>query len=90
MKEAAYAVCNATSGGTAEQILYLAQNGVIPPLSRLLQVADAKVVIVALEGLENILRTVFESEEDEKNQIMNMITDSGVVRNIKELQVREG
>ena len=39
---------NATSGGTPEQIVYLAQAGVIPPLSQLLTVADAKVVTVAL------------------------------------------
>ncbi len=50
-KEAAWAVSNATSGGTPEQILYLAQVGVIPPLCRLFQVADAKVITVALEGV---------------------------------------
>jgi len=37
-KEAAWAVSNATSGGTPEQILFIVQQGAIPPLCDLLQV----------------------------------------------------
>lgn len=55
-KEAAWAITNATSGGTAEQIRYLAAQGCIPPLCDLLTVMDSKIVQVALNGLENILR----------------------------------
>jgi importin subunit alpha-6/7 len=55
-KEAAWAVSNATSGGAPEQILYLVHQGAVPPLCALLNVSDVKVVTVALEGLENILK----------------------------------
>lgn len=55
-KEAAWAITNATSGGTAEQIRYLVDQGCIPPLCDLLTVMDGKIVQVALNGLENILR----------------------------------
>lgn len=55
-KEAAWAVSNATSGGTAEQIHALVQTGCIKPLCDLLAVQDVRIVTVALEGLENILR----------------------------------
>nr|CAD7430482.1 unnamed protein product [Timema monikensis] len=55
-KEGAWAITNATSGGTAEQIRYLVDQGCIPPLCDLLTVMDAKIVQVALNGLENILR----------------------------------
>ncbi|CAN0065978.1 unnamed protein product [Hapterophycus canaliculatus] len=55
-KEAAWAISNATSGGKPEQIKYLVTEGCIPPLSDLLEVHDAKIVTVALEGLENILK----------------------------------
>jgi importin subunit alpha-1 len=55
-KEAAWAITNASSGGTAEQIRYLVQQGCIPPLCDLLTVMDSKIVQVALNGLENILR----------------------------------
>uniref|UniRef100_A0ABI7XML3 Importin subunit alpha n=1 Tax=Felis catus TaxID=9685 RepID=A0ABI7XML3_FELCA len=55
-KEAAWAITNATSGGTPEQVRYLVALGCIKPLCDLLTVMDSKIVQVALNGLENILR----------------------------------
>ncbi|XP_052809066.1 importin subunit alpha-7-like [Mya arenaria] len=55
-KEAAWAITNATSGGSPEQIKFLVEQGCIPPLCDLLTVLDSKIVAVALNGLENILR----------------------------------
>lgn len=55
-KEAAWAISNATSGGTAEQIKYLVEAGCIPPLCDLLTTFDPRIITVALEGLENILK----------------------------------
>ena len=55
-KEAAWAISNATSGGTPAQIKYLVERGCIRPLCDLLTSQDAKIVMVALEGLENILK----------------------------------
>jgi len=56
-REAAFAISNATSGGTPEQIEYLVSRGCIPPLCDILTVQDNKIVTVALKGLENILKT---------------------------------
>uniref|UniRef100_A0A7S0QX25 Importin subunit alpha n=2 Tax=Pyramimonas obovata TaxID=1411642 RepID=A0A7S0QX25_9CHLO len=55
-KEAAWAISNATSGGTHAQIKYLVGQGCIKPLCDLLTCQDARIVTVALEGLENILK----------------------------------
>ena len=55
-KEAAWALSNATSGGTHPQIRFLVQHGCIKPMCDLLACADARIVTVALEGLENILK----------------------------------
>lgn len=55
-KEAAWAITNATSGGTPAQIRYLVEKGCIMPLCDLLTVMDIKIVQVALNGLENILK----------------------------------
>jgi len=55
-KEAAWAISNATSGGAPEQIQALVNAGCIKPLCDMLSVADARIITVALEGLENILK----------------------------------
>lgn len=63
-KEAAWAISNATSGGTNEQIRYLVLAGAIPPLCDLLATSDVRIVTVALEGLENILKVGQELENE--------------------------
>uniref|UniRef100_A0A8D8R7F0 Importin subunit alpha n=1 Tax=Cacopsylla melanoneura TaxID=428564 RepID=A0A8D8R7F0_9HEMI len=55
-KEAVWAITNATSGGTQDQIRYLIQQGCIEPFCELLTLLDAKIIQVALNGLENILK----------------------------------
>ena len=55
-KEAAWAISNATSGGRHDQIKYLVNAGAIKPLCDLLTCSDPRIVTVALEGIENILK----------------------------------
>ena len=57
-KEACWAISNATSGGLQkpDQIRYLVQQGCIKPLCDLLGCPDNKIIQVALDGLENILK----------------------------------
>lgn len=57
-KEACWAISNATSGGLQkpDQIRFLVANSAIRPLCDLLSCPDNKIVQVALDGLENILK----------------------------------
>jgi len=55
-KEAAWSISNATSGGSEEQIKYLVSQGCIKPLCDLLTCNDPRLVTVALEGIENVLK----------------------------------
>ncbi len=57
-KEACWAISNATSGGLAnpDQIRFLVSQGCIKPLCDLLDCLDNKIIQVALDGLENILK----------------------------------
>ena len=57
-KEACWAISNATSGGLQEpsQIRYLVSQGCIKPLCDLLTMMDNKIIQVALDGLDNILK----------------------------------
>jgi importin subunit alpha-1 len=89
-KEAAWAVSNATSGGTGEQIRYLVTQGCIKPLCDLLTCSDARIIIVALEGLENILKLGQSDQElgvsGGVNPYAALIDEAEGVDKIEELQ----
>ncbi|KAF2308290.1 hypothetical protein GH714_039908 [Hevea brasiliensis] len=89
-KEAAWAISNATSGGTHDQIKYLVSQGCIKPLCDLLVCPDPRIVTVCLEGLENILK-VGEAEKNlgnsgDYNMYAQMIDDAEGLEKIENLQ----
>ena len=55
-KEAAWAISNATSSGRDDQLSYLVTQNVLPALCDLFTCHDSKIIAVALEGVENLLR----------------------------------
>lgn len=73
-KEAAWAISNTTSGGSPQQVQYLVQQNCIKPMVDLLSVNDAKIVVVALEALENILR-VGRTLQNEQGMMENPFVD---------------
>jgi importin subunit alpha-6/7 len=85
-KEAAWAISNATSGGSGAQIQFLVQQGCIRPLCDLLTVSDAKIVTIALEGLENILKTGEEQGQGGSNQMAVYISEAEGINKIEDLQ----
>jgi importin subunit alpha-1 len=91
-KEAAWAISNATSGGTPEQIEYLVSRGCIPPLCNLLTVQENKIVTVALEGLENILKVGEAAMRDKglpENPCAQHVENAGGLDKIDALQQHE-
>lgn len=90
-KEACWAICNATSGGLnkPEQIKYLVSEGCIKPLCDILTSLDNKIMLVALDGLDNILK-VGEMEKvntmDGLNPYSLIIEECGGVEFIHALQ----
>lgn len=87
-KEAAWAISNATSGGNVNQIRYLVQLGCIKPLCDLLPSKDAKVVNVALEGIENILKSgqYLAAERDGINPYLEYVEEADGVDYLEDLQ----
>eukprot|EP01047_Picozoa_sp_COSAG01_P010628 COSAG01_NODE_454_length_16827_cov_61.424199_3_plen_570_part_00 len=88
-KEAAWAVSNATSGGTPEQIRYLVQQQCIRPLCDLLTVQDPRIINVALEGIENILKLGEDDKEKtgaEINDFSRMIEEADGMDKLETLQ----
>ena len=88
-KEAAWAISNATSGGNPQQINFLVQQGCIRPLCDLLVVSDPKIITIALEGLENILRVGEEQARfsgNGTNQMALYISEAEGLSKIEDLQ----
>ncbi|CCC71063.1 hypothetical protein NCAS_0G01760 [Naumovozyma castellii] len=76
-KEACWAISNATSGGLQkpEIVRYLANEGCIKPLCDLLEIADTRILEVALEALEHILK-VGEIDKESQGLSMNIYVDA--------------
>ncbi|CAK0780967.1 hypothetical protein CVIRNUC_005238 [Coccomyxa viridis] len=92
-KEAAWAISNATSGGRHEQIHTLVQAGAIKPLCDLLTCSDPRIITVALEGIENILK-VGEAEKElmgatAANKYASLVDEAEGLDKIEDLQNHE-
>ncbi|XP_023231466.1 importin subunit alpha-5-like [Centruroides sculpturatus] len=86
-KEATWAVTNLTSGGTLDQIVYIIQAGVIPPLCDMLKVPEAKIILLVLDAFRNILAAAERIGEIEK--VCLLIEETGGLDRIEELQQHE-
>lgn len=87
-KEACWAVSNATTGGTPEQIDLLVELGCIPPLCEFLKAPDLRLIMVALEGIENILDAGNElaQETGTYNKYVDMVEECKGLESIVGLQ----
>ncbi|KAI8874070.1 ARM repeat-containing protein [Ramicandelaber brevisporus] len=95
-KEACWAISNATSGGLnrPEQIRYLVQQGCIAPLCELIGCMDNRIIQIALDGIENILK-VGEMDKDQGattsgiNDYALYVEECGGMEKIHNLQLHE-
>jgi len=51
-----WAVSNCTSGATIEQFHSLVEKGILRALASVLSMKEARILAVALEGIDNILK----------------------------------
>merc|ERR1719158_1539117 len=90
-KEACWAVSNATTGGTPQQIDLMVVLGCIPPLCEFLKVPDLRLIMVALEGIENILDAGNEIAKDNgtDNPYVDMVEECKGLETIFQLQTHQ-
>lgn len=80
-KEVCWAISNATSGGSLEQVQNIVKMGAIAPLVDVLTWFDMKICPVALEALENILKTgkiLMERNDLPQNEYCALIEQCGL------------
>lgn len=87
-KEAAWAISNATSGGADKQIRFLVRQGAVPALCDLFNCTDPKIVMVALEGIENILKVGKKdaAKTASVNQFCEFVEECNGLDNLENLQ----
>lgn len=91
-KEACWAISNATSGALQrpDHIRYIVQQGCIKPLCELLACGENKIVQVALDGLENILKVGdMDKPMTNFNQMALYIEEAGGMEKIHNLQLHD-
>lgn len=92
-KEACWAISNATSGALQrpDQIRYIVSQGAIKPLCDLLVLGDNKIIQVALDGLENILKVgdLEKQQTNNTNQMALFIEEAGGMEKIHNLQLHD-
>jgi len=75
--EAAWAISNATSGGTREQIMSLVEQGCIKPLCDLLYSHDIRIIELVLDALGNMLKAGKDSTSNGNNAVACLIEEVG-------------
>jgi hypothetical protein len=82
-KEATWAISNITNNGNKKHIRYLVTQGVLPPLIEIFKCSDPKIIMVALEGVENILKV---GQEGDSNKFADIVEECGGLDQFENLQ----
>jgi len=98
-KEAAWAIANITTGGHEEQTKFLVSQAAIPALCAMFNCGDAKIIIVAMDAIDNILgvgKKIAEQNCQNKydeswsgNAFCDIVESCGGLDSIEELQQHE-
>ncbi|OMJ83499.1 hypothetical protein SteCoe_15530 [Stentor coeruleus] len=87
-KETVWALSNAAAGGRPDQVYKFVQSGIVQALCSLLEETDVKIVSVAIEGLNRILRCGKEnfSTDGGSSEFANVVEDCNGLSKLEKLQ----
>jgi hypothetical protein len=88
-KEAVWAVSNCTAGASFEQFAILVEKGILNALASVLSLKESKLLVVALEGIENILKAgkVHYTKLGQENKFAIKLEECGGIDLIEQLQL---
>merc|ERR1711972_163256 len=88
-KEAAWAISNATAGGSPQQIEHLIQCGCIKPMCDLLVTSEQRMIGVALDAIENILKIGQQKQQENglpENPVVALVEQAEGLQRLEALQ----
>lgn len=88
-KEAAYALCNACTGGSFECISGLVYHGLVPALVDLLEAPDTELLLAVCEALQAALAAGEASAAGGPNRCCALIEEAGGCERLEALQLHE-
>lgn len=87
-KEATWVISNVATGGSNEHIALLLKTNVVKYICDLLDVGEVRILLVAMEALEALLRFGFQTEGIKK-ELVSVVDDSGGIEKLEQLQEHE-
>merc|ERR1719346_71557 len=88
-KEAAWAISNATAGGSPQQIEHLIECGCIKPMCDLLVTSEQRMIGVALDAIENILKVGQQKQQENslpENPVVALVEQAEGLQRLEALQ----
>lgn len=85
-REAAWCINNLSLSGKKEQVAYVLQQGVLEPFCNLLSVDDSQILVVVLDGINNILKMASQSSDEDLELLTAQIEECGGLDKIESLQ----
>ena len=89
-KEAIWGLSNSTSSASDDQIFTLAQRGIIQALGQVLSFPEARILMVSMEALDNVLKVGQKNlNANGENPFALIVEQSGMIDKIEQLQVHK-
>ena len=84
-REAAWCINNLSLSGKREQVAFVLQQGVLAPFCQLLSTEDPQILVVVLDGINNILKMA-STNDDDLLTLTSQIEECSGLDKIEELQ----
>jgi importin subunit alpha-1 len=89
-KEASWVISNIATGGSKAHIRLLVEHGAVQPVCDLLEVGEARMLLMALETLECLLRACGEDHHTETlSRVLRLVEECGGLSKLEQLQEHE-
>jgi HEAT repeat protein len=88
-KEAAWVICNIVTSSKRQRLMHLLELGIIQPLCDLLNVGEPKIILIALDAIEVLLKATEGGQRGDSTRCTALIEEAGGTEQLEKLQEHE-